>query len=325
MPSSPFLNHLREILRVRNYAYATEQSYVGWVRRYIRFHGNQHPEDLFEEEVVQFLTNLAVQRRVSPSTQNQALNALVFMYRHQINKPLGDITKTVRAKSKQKIPVILTREELVRLLQELSGLNRLIASILYGSGLRVMECLRLRVKDIDTGYQCLHIHNGKGQKNRIVTLAPQLIHALDAQIHEVKLRHKLDLDQGLGEVYMPFALTKKYPRQAKSLSWQYVFPSARVSVDPRSGTKRRHHQYRSTFQKAFSVALVRSEIAKHASPHTLRHCFATHSLENGIDIRTVQQQLGHSSVETTEIYTHVLKRGAQAVRSPLEDLFPRLT
>ncbi|MFT7245150.1 MAG: site-specific recombinase XerD [Candidatus Azotimanducaceae bacterium] len=170
MPSSPFLNHLREILRVRNYAYAIEQSYVGWVRRYIRFHDNQHPEDLFEEEVVQFLTNLAVQRRVSPSTQNQAPNALVFMYRHQLNKPLGDITKTVRAKSKQKIPVILSREELVRLLQELSGLNRLIASILYGSGLRVMECLRLRLKDIDTGYQCLHIHNGKGQKDRIVTL-----------------------------------------------------------------------------------------------------------------------------------------------------------
>lgn len=323
MPSSPFLSELKDILRVRNYAYATESSYVDWVKRYIRYHNHMHPDLLDETHVVQFLTYLAVERKVSPSTQNQALNALVFMYKHQLRKPLGDITKAIRAKPKQKLPVVLTRDEVIRLLQQLTGLNRLIAALLYGSGLRVMECLR--VKDVDIGYHCLHIHNGKGQKDRVVTLAPQLIEPLQVQINEVHLQHKLDLERGFGEVYMPHALAKKYPSQAKALAWQYVFPSIRIGSDPRTGVMRRHHQYRSTFQKAFSAAVQRAEIYKHASPHTLRHCFATHSLENGMDIRTVQQQLGHTSVETTEIYTHVLNRGAQAVRSPLEDLYPKLT
>ena len=325
MSTSPFLNELRDILRVRNYAYATEISYVDWCRRYIRFHENKHPLELNEEHVVQFLTDLAVKRRVSPSTQNQALNALVFMYKHQLRRPLGDITKSIRAKPKQRLPVVLSRDEVLSLLQGLSGVNRLIASLLYGSGLRVMECLRLRVKDLDLPYRCLHIHDGKGQKDRVVTLAPQLFEPLNVQVHEVELLHKQDLAKGFGEVYMPNALARKYPRQAKSLAWQYVFPSARIGADPRTGEMRRHHQYRSTFQKAFAVSLQRAGVTKHASPHTLRHCFATHSLESGLDIRTVQQQLGHSSVETTEIYTHVLQRGAQAVRSPLEDLYPKLT
>ncbi len=324
MPTSPFLTELKHILRVRNYAYATEQSYVDWVRRYIRFHDNRHPNALHEEHVVQFLTYLAVQRKVSPATQNQALNALAFMYKHQLRQPLGDITKAIRAKPKQKLPTVLTRDEVVRLLKNLTGTNRLIAALLYGSGLRIMECLRLRIKDVDTSYQCLHIHDGKGQKDRIVTLAPQLTQAIEKQTHEVRLQHKLDLENGFGDVYMPNALARKYPTQSKSLAWQYLFPSIKIGADPRTGAMRRHHQYRSTFQKAFAVAVRKSDIVKHASPHTLRHCFATHSLENGMDIRTVQQQLGHTSVETTEIYTHVLKRGAQAVRSPLEDLYPRL-
>lgn len=325
MASSPFLSELRDILRVRNYSYATETAYVDWVKRYIRHHNKKHPASLDETHVVQFLTYLAVERKVSPSTQNQALNALAFMYKHQLGNPLGDITRAIRAKPKHKLPVVLTRIEVLQLLQQLSGLNRLIASLLYGSGLRVMECLRLRVKDIDTGYHCLHIHDGKGQKDRVVTLAPQLNEPLQSQIHEVRLQHKLDLEKGFGEIYMPNALVRKYTSQARSLAWQYVFPSARIGADPHTGVMRRHHQYRSTFQKAFAAAVIRSEIHRHASPHTLRHCFATHSLENGMDIRTVQQQLGHSSLETTEIYTHVLNRGAQAVRSPLEDLYPKLS
>ena len=325
MTTSLFLTELRNILRVRNYSLATERSYVGWVRRYIRFHNMRHPADLREDGVVKFLTHLAVNRRVAPATQNQALNALVFMYKHQLQNPLGDITSSVRAKPKQRLPVVLTRAEVLQLLSQLQGTHRLIGSLLYGSGLRVMECLRLRVKDIDLDYVCLHIHDGKGQKDRVTTLSLQLSPWLKMQIQNVAILHKNDLAAGYGEVYMPHALARKYPRQAKSLVWQYLFPSKRISADPRSGVMRRHHQYQSTFQKVFRSAVEAAFIHKHASPHTLRHSFATHALENGIDIRTVQQQLGHSSVETTEIYTHVLKRGAQAVRSPLEDLYPKLS
>ena len=324
MPASPFLQELKNLIRVRNYSYATERAYVSWVRRYIRFHNNRHPSTLGADEVVQFLTYLAVQRRVSPATQNQALNALVFMYRNQLDAPLGDVTQAVRAKPKQRLPVVLDRAEVVQLLLAFSGTNRLIASLLYGSGLRVSECLRLRVKDINTNYQCLHVQDGKGQKDRVVTLSPQLIEPLRQQAHDIRLRHDGDLAEGFGEVYMPYALARKYPQAAKSLAWQYLFAARRISVDPRSGVQRRHHQSQSTFQKAFRAALRGANIVKHASPHTLRHSFATHSLENGMDIRTLQQQLGHSSVETTELYTHVLKRGAHGVRSPLEDIYPQL-
>ena len=323
-PNSPFLRELANLIRVRNYSYATEKAYIAWVRRYIRYHNNQHPSGLGPEAVVQFLTYLAVERQVSPATQNQALNALVFMYRNQLDQPLGDITHAVRAKPKQKLPVVLERDEVVQLLLAFEGTNRLVASLLYGSGLRVMECLRLRVKDVNSNYQCLHIQDGKGQKDRVVTLSPQLIEPLRQQIHNVGLRHKQDMADGVGGVYMPYALARKYPQAAISLAWQYVFPARRISVDPRSGVERRHHQSQSTFQKAFRAALQGANIAKHASPHTLRHSFATHSLENGMDIRTLQQQLGHSSVETTELYTHVLKRGAHGVRSPLDDIYPQL-
>lgn len=324
MPASPFLTELRNILRVRNYSLATEKSYVDWVRRFIHFHKMQHPNELDEQSVVQFLTHLAVNRRVSPSTQNQALNALVFMFKHQLEKPLGDITASVRAKPKQKLPVVLSRDEIVKVLSRLEGSHRLIGSLLYGSGLRIMECLRLRVKDLDFDYNCIHIHDGKGRKDRVTTLSRHLVEPLKAQVQNVGLLHRNDLANGFGVVYMPHALERKYPTQAKRLAWQYLFPSKNVSADPRSGVIRRHHQYQSTFQKVFRNAVIASDIQKLASPHTLRHSFATHALENGIDIRTVQQQLGHSSVETTEIYTHVLKRGAQAVRSPLEDLYHKL-
>lgn len=322
--TSPFLTELRHILRVRNYSLATERSYVNWVKRFIRFHKMAHPGTLREQEVIEYLTHLAVNRDVSPATQNQALNALVFMYKHQLKEPLGDITASVRAKPKQRLPVVLSRDEVLSILSYLHGSHRLVGSLLYGSGLRIMECLRLRVKDIDFDYCCVHVRNGKGQKDRVTTLSPQLVDVLRMQIQNVGLLHQNDLSEGYGEVYLPNALARKYPRQAKRLAWQYLFPSKRRSADPRTGVIRRHHQYQSTFQKVFRAAVTESVIDKHATPHTLRHSFATHALENGVDIRTVQQQLGHTSVETTEIYTHVLQRGAQAVRSPLEDLYLKL-
>jgi integron integrase len=324
MSPSPFITEFRNTLRVRNYSLATERSYVNWVKRFIRFHNMTHPGELREDAVVQFLTHLAVKREVAPATQNQALNALAFMYKHQLNQPLGDISASVRAKPKRNLPVVLDRTEIVDLLSRLQGSHRLIASLLYGSGLRIMECLRLRVKDIDLNYHCIHVRDGKGKKDRVTTLSPQLDYSLKEQIRNVGIIHQHDLQQGFGEVYMPHALIRKYPAEAKRLPWQYLFPSKNITADPRSGIYRRHHQYQSTFQKVFRRALRDSNIAKHATPHTLRHSFATHALENGVDIRTVQQQLGHTSVETTEIYTHVLNRGAQAVRSPLEDLYPKI-
>jgi integron integrase len=296
-------------MRVKNYSIRTEQAYCQWTVRFIRFHKDQHPERLNEGDVVASLTFLAVERRVSPSTQNQELNALVFLYRHVVRRPLGDITNSVRAKPKQKLPVVLNREEVVSLLSQFSGVHRFIGSLLYGSGLRILECLRLRVKDIDFNYACLHIHDGKGQRDRVVTLAPQLIEALSLQVQLVRQQHASDLANGYGQVYMPNALNRKYKAGSKSLAWQYLFPSRNVSADPRSGEIRRHHQYQSTFQKVFRKAVQDSAILKHATPHTLRYSFATHALENGVDIRTIQQQLGHASLETTEIYTHVLKRG----------------
>jgi integron integrase len=324
MTSSPFLNEIRAAIRLRNYSIRTEKAYVDWAKRFIRFHDNSHPTEMHDAEVVEFLTHLAVNRHVSASTQNQALNALVFMYRHVIKHALGDITSTTRAKQPKKLPVVLTRQEVALLLMSLNGIHRLIGSMLYGSGLRISECISLRIKDINYEYCCLHIHNAKGQKDRIVTLSPQLIAPLKTQVDVVKSIHAADLAAGYGHVYLPNALSRKYKSASQSIQWQYVFPSTNLSTDPRSGEIRRHHQYQSTFQKVFRVAANKTNLMKPATPHTLRHSFATHALENGMDIRTVQQQLGHASLETTEIYTHVLKRGGHAVRSPLEDIFPTI-
>ncbi len=316
------LQLLREAIRVRNYSHRTEKSYVQWVKRFIRFHNVRHPQEMHDQEVVEFLTYLAVQRQVSPSTQNQALNALVFFYRWVMEAPLGDISASTRAKKPLRLPVVLTRDEVFRILSNLEGQHRLVAALLYGSGLRLMECLSLRTKDLDFSYRCILIRNGKGQKDRVVAMAGAVIEPLRQHLFYVNEYHQRDLANGYGDVYLPVALARKYKSASSSFGWQYVFPSKRLSIDKRSAIKRRHHVHESVFQKAFRNAVVRTEMTKNATPHTLRHSFATHALENGLDIRTVQQQLGHASLETTEIYTHVLKRGGQAIRSPLDDLFP---
>ena len=320
--ATPLLTRLRETLRTRNYSYRTEDAYTQWVRRFILFHNKRHPRELDDAAVVAFLTHLAVDREVSANTQNQALNALAFLYRHVLDRPLGDVSAAARAKKPQRLPVVLTREEVKAILTHLEGTNRLIGALLYGSGLRLMESLRLRVKDLDFSYSCIHVHDGKGAKDRIVTLPSQLHEPLKRHLHDVRLRHKADLEQGLGAVWLPQALVRKYPAAPREWKWQFVFPESRIGQDPRSGHRGRHHLYRTSFQRAIRDAVIAADISKPASAHTLRHSFATHSLENGMDIRTVQEQLGHATLETTEIYTHVIRRGGHAVRSPLEDIYP---
>lgn len=320
----PLLDQLRHTLRTRNYSLRTEDSYVHWVRRYILFHNKRHPAELGDAAVVAFLTHLAVDRKVSANTQNQALNALVFLYKQVLRQPLGDISAAARAKRPQRLPTVLSREEVTTILIRLEGKHRTVGALLYGSGLRLMECLRLRVKDLDFNYSCIHVHDGKGAKDRIVSLPEQLHAPLKRLLHEAQLLHDADRAKGLGDVWMPPALRRKYPNASTEWKWQYVFPASRTGEDPRSERLRRHHIDASTFQKAMRQAVISSGITKPASSHTLRHSFATHALENGLDIRTVQEQLGHSSVETTEIYTHVLKRGGRMVRSPLDDIYPSL-
>lgn len=317
---SPFLNRVREVIRARHYSIRTEQSYTQWVKRFILFHGKRHPKELGENEVVAFLTHLAVKRQVSPSTQNQALNALVFLYRHVLDQPLGDIIGAVRAKRPERLPVILTRTEVRQLFASLDGPHWLPACLLYGSGLRLMECLRLRVKDLDFDHRAITVRCGKGGKDRVATLPDPCIKPLKQQLAQVCKLHNKDLQDGFGAVWLPHALARKYPRAATELGWQYVFPATKRSVDPRSGVTRRHHLDDSCLQRAIKLAVRKAGITKPASCHTLRHCFATHLLERGMDIRTVQEQLGHKDIRTTQIYTHVLQRGGNAVVSPLADV-----
>ncbi len=276
---------------------------------------------MHDAEVIAYLTHLAVNRNVAGNTQNQALNALVFFYKNVLAHPLGDISTAARAKRPKKLPVVLTRNEVKAVLTRLKGVHQLIGAVLYGSGLRLMECLRLRVKDVDFDYRSLHIHNGKGMKDRIVVLPGPVLQPMTAHLRQVRLVHEADLMSGKGQVYMPIALARKYPKARLEWKWQYLFPATKTGDDPRSNLHARHHIHITTFQKAMRRAVNDANLIKQASSHTLRHSFATHALENGMDIRTVQQQLGHSSLETTEIYTHVLRRGGHAIRSPLEDIY----
>ena len=317
---SPFLNQVRQVIRTKHYSIRTEQSYVHWVKRFILFHNKRHPQELGETEVGEFLTHLAVKRKVSPNTQNQALNALVFLYRHVLDRPLGDILDVVRAKRPSRLPVVLSKMEVQALFQHLDGPHWLPACLLYGAGLRLMECLRLRVKDLDFDHRAITVRSGKGGKDRIVTLPDPCIEPLKRQLEHVHNLHDKDLRDGFGAVWLPYALARKYPQAAKSWGWQYVFPASKRSVDPRSGVTRRHHLDDSCLQRAIKLAVRKAGIIKPASCHTLRHCFATHLLERGMDIRTVQEQLGHKDIRTTQIYTHVLQRGGNAVVSPLADV-----
>jgi len=316
---SPFLNRVQEALRVRHYSIRTEKVYLDWTKRFILFHHKQHPENMAEKEVTEFLTHLAVKGKVAAATQNQALNALNFLYRHVLERPLSDI-QAVRSKQSQKLPVVLTQTEVGLLLKQLDGHHWLAACLLYGSGLRLMECMRLRIMNLDFDHRAIYVINGKGAKDRIVTMPDELIVPLKRHMQSVKNTHIKDLKDGFGEVYLPNALARKYPDAGTQWAWQYLFPATKRSIDPHSGKAekiRRHHLNESALQRAIKYSLRKANIHKPASCHTLRHSFATHLLERGADIRTVQEQLGHKDVRTTQIYTHVIQRGGNAVISPL--------
>lgn len=307
-------------MRVKHYSLRTEKSYVDWIKRYIWHHGKRHPKDLGAAEVEAFLSHLAVTRNVSASTQNQAKSALLFLYKEVLGVQLPWLDNVTQAKVPKRLPVVLTKDEVQALLNRLDGTMWLLVSLLYGSGLRLMECLRLRVKDVDLVRCEILVREGKGFKDRVTMLPKSLVAPLKQHLLKVKALHQEDLASGHGEVFMPMALNRKYPNGGKDWAWQYVFPSIKLSVDPLSKVIRRHHADEKTVQRAMKKALNLAGIAKLATPHTLRHSFATHLLEGGYDIRTVQELLGHSDVATTMIYTHVLNKGGQGVASPLDSL-----
>ncbi len=318
MPPPKLLDQLRSAIRLRHYSLRTEEAYVRWARTFIHFHNKRHPAELGGAEIRSFLSHLATNQNVAASTQNQALNALVFLYRHVLDQPFPDVGEVVRAKRPRKLPVVFTREEVRHVLAQLEGVQQLIAQLLYGSGLRLLECLRLRVKDLEFSANQITVREGKGAKDRVTMLPHSLALPLRQHLSRVRRVHEEDLRQGYGAVYLPFALERKYPNAARSWTWQYVFPSRTRSTDPRSGEVRRHHLSESSVQKAVTQAIRRAGIAKAGSCHTFRHSFATHLLEEGYDIRTVQELLGHADVRTTMIYTHVLNLGGRGVRSPLD-------
>ncbi len=314
------LERLITEIRRRQYSIRTEQAYESWVCRFIAFCDNRNPDELGSQQIVTFLEDLAIRGRVSASTQNQALNALMFLYKQVLDKPLEALDNFTRAKRPKRLPVVLERSEVRLLLDNLNGIQHLMAALLYGTGMRLMECIRLRVQDIDFPYHQIMVRNAKGQKDRVVPLPKKLEQLLEDQLAQAQNLHQEDLAKGFGAVFLPDALDRKWPNAPKEWGWQYVFPSARLSVDPRSGKARRHHIHENSLQKAIKAASQKAKITKRVNTHCLRHSFATHLLENGSDIRTVQELLGHADVSTTMIYTHVLNRGGQGVVSPLDGL-----
>ena len=318
--SPRLLDQVRARIRVKHYSIRTEQAYLDWIRRFIRHFGKRHPKDMGAEEIAAFLSHLAVAGRVSASTQNQAKSALLFLYKEVLAFELPWLNKVESAKAPKRLPVVLTRDEVMAVLSRLEGGHSLIARLLYGTGLRIMECLRLRVKDIDFARNEILVRDGKGAKDRITMLPESLAAVLQEHLARVRELHRQDIEAGYGEVYLPYALDRKYPAAGREWMWQYVFPSASLSVDPRSGVVRRHHVQDQAVQRAIRQAVRDAGVNKPATPHTLRHSFATHLLESGYDIRTVQELLGHSDVSTTMIYTHVLNRGGRGVASPLDRL-----
>ncbi|MFK7887630.1 MAG: integron integrase [Gammaproteobacteria bacterium] len=312
------LEKVRDAMRVRHMSYQTEKAYLGWVKRYIIFHGKRHPAELGPEHVTAFLTHLAVDQKVAASTQNQALSALLFMYRHVLDVDLPWLENVVRAKRPVRVPVVLSRQEVHAVLSRLDGAYWLVASLLYGSGLRLAEALRLRIKDLSFDYRQMTIFDGKGRKDRIVPLPDASVAPIKAQFEQVRRVMNRDISDRKAGVSLPFALARKYPGASKTWPWQYLFPATGYSKLPGSTQWFRHHIHPSPVQKAIRRAVLASGITKRATAHTFRHSFATHLLEDGYDIRTVQELLGHADVRTTQIYTHVLKRGGNAVRSPLD-------
>lgn len=317
-PPTRLLDQVREQIRLRHYSIRTEQAYVSWIKRYILFHDKKHPKDMDKAEIEAFLTYLAKDLNVSSSTQNQAFNALLFLYNQVLHKSLDDKINAIRAKKPRRLPTVMTNEEAMKVVKGLSGSNKLMAKLLYGSGLRLMECLRLRVKDIDFGMNQIMVRDGKGKIDRVTLLPESAKLKLIEHLERVKTVHENDLSQGYGKVYLPYALSRKYPNANRDWGWQYVFPSKSLSKDPRTGEIRRHHIHENSLQKAVKKAVRLARIIKPVSCHTFRHSFATHLLEDGYDIRTVQELLGHKDVSTTMIYTHVLKKGGKAVRSPID-------
>ncbi|MCJ7616453.1 MAG: integron integrase [Desulfobacterales bacterium] len=307
-------------MRLKHYAFRTECTYISWIKRFILFHDKKHPKEMGESEVEAFLTWLAVEKNVSKSTQNQAFNALIFLYREVLKQPLDGRINAVRSSKKQRLPIVMSKEETQLVLSGMSGTTQLMAKLLYGSGLRLMECIRLRIKDIDFEINEIRVHSGKGDKDRLVPLPESIKPALKAHLERVKLIHENDLSKGYGEVYLPHALDRKYPNAGKEWTWQYVFPSTKLSLDPRKNIIRRHHMDPSSLDRAIKRAVKLANITKQISSHTFRHSFATHLLQTGTDIRTIQSLLGHSDVSTTMIYTHVLRQGGQGVKSPLDSL-----
>jgi integron integrase len=324
MPVSapPLLTQLRVAIRTRHYSPRTEEAYVQWVRRFVHFSDTRHPRELGPSDVTRFLSSLAVDARVSASTQNQALAAIVFLYRDVLEMPIGWLNALVRAKRPRRVPVVLTRDEVRRLFARLrgGGAAALVIELLYGSGMRLLEALRLRVKDVDFGTNQITVRGGKGDRDRHTVLPERIGGALLRHLAEVRAQHEGDIAAGSGWVALPGALALKYPNAGREWGWHWVFPAGRMYEDPDTGQRRRHHLHETVVQRAFKEALRASPIAKAASCHTLRHSFATHLLEAGYDIRTVQELLGHRSVETTMIYTHVLNRGGLGVRSPVDTL-----
>ena len=328
MPDRPhtspptLIEDVRRVLRLHHYSIHTERAYVEWIVRFVRFHRMQSRADLVpaEAKIEAFLTDLAIQGNVAASTQNQAMNALVFLYKRVLNHALEDRINAVRADKKLNVPVVMARDEVATVLSLMEGTPQLVAKLLYGSGLRIMEAVRLRVKDIDVAMKQLTVRSGKGDKDRFTTFPATLIPFLQNHLAGVKTLHQQDLTQGHGAVYLPHALERKYRQAATEWGWQYVFPARGVAVDPRSGVTRRHHVDPSVITKAIKAAVRRAGLTKAISAHTFRHSFATHLLQRGTDIRTIQHLLGHADVATTMIYTHVVQQGGQGVPSPLDDL-----
>ena len=314
------LERVRQALRVRHMSLKTEKAYLHWIRRYILFHGKRHPQEMGETEINAFLTHLAVEGKVSASTQTQALSALLFLYQTVLDRKVGELEGLVRAKRRRKLPVVLSPEEVKKIFAHLAGVDRLFLSLLYGTGMRLTECLRLRVKDVDFAYDQITVRDGKGAKDRMTMLPASLKVDLVEHLKKVKHLHDEDLRAGNGQTQLPYALARKYPRAAGEWGWQFVFPAPSLYRDRHSGERRRHHLHERSLQRSFHDARRRAGIVKLATCHTLRHSFATHLLINGYDIRTLQELLGHQSVKTTMIYTHVLNRGGRGVKSPMDVL-----